>query len=74
MAFVLVMEDVNLVDDSTATGGTAFAGETLAEFILSMDNENGTPQVYDLNTINNLLEENGIEPISERQIMLKVVG
>lgn len=64
----IVIEDINLVDDTKATGGKAFEGETLADFIEESAKEN---KIVDLTTINNELQECGIEPISSDQIVFK---
>ena len=67
----ILIEDVMLVDSPKATGGSAFSGETLADFI----NEWQRPSNYVLTLadLNRELEECGIEPISEEQIIIKGV-
>lgn len=70
----IVIEDVMLVDDATATGGKANASETLAQFIadVNVDTFNGNDTTT-LNEINKNLVECGIEPITLDQIVVKKV-
>ena len=70
----IVIEDVNLVDDATATGGKANASETLAQFIadVNVDTFNGCDTTT-LNDINEQLVACGIEPITLDQIVVKAV-
>lgn len=64
-AFVDVEEDVlpflthKLEDDETETGGIAFEGETVLDYLLEM----GTPEPVSLNKLNASLVECGIKPI-----------
>ena len=53
----LIMDCV-LVDDDTPNGGTAFAGETVRDFILSTDKD-----ITDLEDLNAALKECGIKPL-----------
>lgn len=48
-----------LVDDDTETGGTAFEGETVLDYLLEM----GTPEPVNLKKLNESLIECGIRPI-----------
>lgn len=61
----LIIEDINLVDDTTPTGGKSWEGETLGEFI--KDSES-----LSLADINNELVTCGIEPIGLEQI--RIIG
>lgn len=62
----LIIEDINLVDDATNTGGVAFEGERLSD-LLSEDLEHNTWSVAD---INKYLFKCGIEPITLEQIII----
>lgn len=61
----LIIEDINLVDDATPTGGKSREGETLGEFI--KDSES-----LSLADINKELVACGIEPIGLEQI--RIIG
>lgn len=55
--------DTVLEDDCSDYGGTAFAGETLGDFLLGSNlSDTDVYCMYELNTI---LKENGIKPIGE---------
>lgn len=69
----LVIEDINLVDDATATGGKANSDETLAQFIVSVSDEKHNKYGITLADLNKELKECGIEPITEDQIVIKRV-
>lgn len=47
-----------LKDDDTPTGGTAFAGETVRDFIESIDDN-----ISNLGSLNKALTECGIKPV-----------
>lgn len=47
-----------LEDDDTPTGGTSFSGETVRDFIMTVDRD-----IRDLDTLNVALKECGIKPI-----------
>lgn len=51
--------NVILEDDGSSTGGTAFVGETVRDFIRSVDKE-----FYSLEQLNDALKECGIKPVS----------
>ena len=57
------MIDYNIVleDDATDEGGTAYLGETLGEFLESVDMAGET----DIDLINKVLKECGIKEITE---------
>lgn len=70
----LIIEDVMLVDDSTATGGKANDSETLTQFVLTgwAEIENGNDSIT-LKELNEELIHCGIEPITDEQIVIKGV-
>ena len=66
----ILIEDINLVDDATATGGKANSEETLADFIANTMIPGKLTTLADLNKE---LAECGIEPITPEQIEIKGV-
>lgn len=70
----LIIEDINLVDSATSTGGKSWSGETLGEFVEELTRQNkymGIEETLSLNKINNYLAECGIEPITLDQVVIK---
>lgn len=70
----LIIEDINLVDSATSTGGKSWSGETLGEFIEELERQNkyiGIKETLSLNKINTYLTECGIEPITLEQVVIK---
>lgn len=64
-----VRGDVELHD---GTGGVAFEGETLADFIELLEQETGqVGKEYTLAELNNALKECGIEPLHEHEIVIR---
>ena len=63
----IIIEDINLVDDPSPTGGKTWEGETLAQFLNEMPE--GAVSLAD---INKALAECGMETITDDQII--VVG
>lgn len=53
--------DTVLEDDGSDTGGTAFYGETLGDFLL--DSDLSDLDVRSMDDVNRILRENGIKPI-----------
>ena len=51
-----------LEDDGTPNGGTAFAGERVVDFLLSANVNDG--DIKSMDDLNELLELNGIKPVS----------
>ena len=52
---------IELKDDNTDKGGVAFKGETLQDFLDDLADEN----LETLDDVNNILKDNGIQPIEE---------
>lgn len=48
--------DYKLKDDNTEFGGISYIGETLRDFVAEVE-------IYDIDDINKILKECGIEPI-----------
>lgn len=66
----ILIEDINLVDDATPTGGKTCSDETLADYIAN----NLVPgKMMTLADINKDLVECGIEPIMPDQVVIKFV-
>lgn len=63
----MIIEDIELTDDETSTGGVAFNHERLSDFLEDIDND--TQSIAD---INKELVACGIKPITLEQI--KVIG
>lgn len=64
--------DIELHDDSSSTGGVAFKGETLADFIEEWENETGrVGKEYTLAELSDALKECGIEPPYEHEIIIR---
>lgn len=62
--------DVKLHDNGT--GGVAFEGETLADFIEMLEQETGqVGKEYTLAELDNALKERGIEPLYEHEIVIR---
>ena len=55
--------DTVLEDDGSDYGGTAFAGETLGDFLLGSDISD--MDVKSMDEVNDILKANGIKPIGE---------
>lgn len=66
----ILIEDINLVDDATPTGGKTCSDETLADFLA---NWLVPGKVTTLADINKQLVECGIEPITLDQVVIKFV-
>lgn len=66
----ITIENINLVDDPTPTGGKSFDGETLDDFIKETlgDKDEST---IGMKTVNSMLKDCGIEPITEDQIVFR---
>lgn len=64
--------DIELHDDGSSTGGVAFKGETLADFIEQWENDTGrVGKEYTLAELNDALKECGIEPPYEHEIIIR---
>lgn len=64
--------DIELHDNSAETGGVAFNGETLVDFIEMWENETGrVGKEYTLAELNDALKECGIEPPYEHEIIIR---
>lgn len=64
--------DIELHDDGTETGGVAFKGETLVDFIEEWENNTGrVGKEYTLAELNDALKECGIEPPYEHEIIIR---
>lgn len=66
----VLIEDINLVDDATPTGGKTCSDETLADFLA---NWLVPGKLTTLADVNKQLIECGIEPITLDQIAIKEV-
>lgn len=64
----LIIENIKLEDDDTATGGVANPDETLADFLYGAE-----PCSYSLSDINQELKACGIKPITLEQINIVAV-
>lgn len=62
----LEVEDIMLVDDSSSTGGVAWAGETLSDLIRDI----GVEEIS-LKDLNKILVELGIEEITLGEVIVK---
>lgn len=66
----MAIENINLVDDPTPTGGKSFDGETLNDFVVETLDKNVSLRIS-LAEVNKKLQECGIEPINEEQIIFQ---